>query len=173
MSATQLFLFCVFHPSSWLPVSRVRMQCTLPCLDRRRYLQILVLLAVLAMISTEWAITHMTHNSKGPLVQEFADFDKHVKTISGGVGLGTSRITHVEQSVNTLSAKMALFAEMEQKMSAPLHRMSAPSLHARARLKEMLPLRLAFPARQDLGIYLDSMMAPQPLGPIVPWPRII
>ena len=84
-----------------------------------------------------------------PLVRGFADFDNHVKTISDAVVLVTSRITNVEQIVNTLSAKMVSFAEMEQSVS-PLHRMSAPSLHACARLKQMLPLLQAFPAQQDL-----------------------
>ena len=53
-----------------------------------------------------------------PLVQGFADFDKHVKIISEAVGLVTSRITIVEQTVNAFSAKMALFAEMEQNVNA-------------------------------------------------------
>ena len=36
----------------------------------------------------------------------------------GAVGIVTSRITDAELIVNTLSAKMALFAEMEQHVSA-------------------------------------------------------
>ena len=52
-----------------------------------------------------------------PLARGFADFDKHVKTLSEAVGMVTSRITSVEQTVNALSAKMALFAEMEQNFS--------------------------------------------------------
>ena len=49
-----------------------------------------------------------------PLARGFADFDKHVKTPSEAVGMVTSRIASVEQTVNALSAKMAMFAEMEQ-----------------------------------------------------------
>ena len=49
-----------------------------------------------------------------PLARGFADFDKHVKTLSEAVGLVTSRIARVEQIVNALSAKMAMFPEMEQ-----------------------------------------------------------
>ena len=52
------------------------------------------------------------------------------------------------------------------RMSAPLHRMSAPSLHTCARLKQMLPLLQAFPAQQDLGPYQDRLMALQPQGPM-------
>ena len=37
-----------------------------------------------------------------------------VKTLSEVVGVITSRIASVEQTVNALSAKMAMFAEMEQ-----------------------------------------------------------
>ena len=51
-----------------------------------------------------------------PLARGFADFDNHVKTLSA-VGMVTSRITSVEQTVNAFSAKMALFAAMEQNVS--------------------------------------------------------
>ena len=49
-----------------------------------------------------------------PLARGFADFDKHVKTLSEAVRMVTSRIASVEQTVNALSDKMAMFAEMEQ-----------------------------------------------------------
>ena len=49
-----------------------------------------------------------------PLAHGFADFDNHVKTLSEAVGMVTSRITSVEQTVNALSAKMASFAALEQ-----------------------------------------------------------
>ena len=49
-----------------------------------------------------------------PRARGFADFDKHVKTLSEAVGMVTSRIAGVEQTVNVLSAKMAMFAVMEQ-----------------------------------------------------------
>ena len=48
-----------------------------------------------------------------PFARGFADFDKHVKTLSEAVGIVTSRIASVEQTVNALSAKMAMFAEMD------------------------------------------------------------
>ena len=54
-----------------------------------------------------------------PLARGFADFDNHVKTLSEAVGMVTSRITSVEQTVNALSAKMALFAALEQNVSTP------------------------------------------------------
>ena len=48
-----------------------------------------------------------------PLACGFADFDNHVKTLSEAVGVGTSRNTSVEQTVNDLVAKMALLTELE------------------------------------------------------------
>ena len=45
-----------------------------------------------------------------PLARGFAEFDNHVKTLSEAVGMVTSRIASVEQTVNALSAKMASFA---------------------------------------------------------------
>ena len=52
-----------------------------------------------------------------PLARGFADFDSHVKTLSGAVGMVTSRIASVEQTVNAFSAKMASFAALEQNAS--------------------------------------------------------
>ena len=49
-----------------------------------------------------------------PLARGFAEFDNHVKTLSEAVGMVTSRIASVEQTVNALSAKMASFAASEQ-----------------------------------------------------------
>ena len=46
-----------------------------------------------------------------PPARGFADFDKHVKTISEAVGVVTSRITSVEQTVNALVAKVALLEQ--------------------------------------------------------------
>ena len=66
-----------------------------------------------------------------PLTRGFADFDKHVKTLSEAVGMVTSRIASVEQTVNALSAKMAMFAEMEQNFN---------KLTARATSRHMRPL---------------------------------
>ena len=47
--------------------------------------------------------------------------------------------------------------------------MSAPSLHAYARLKQTQLLPLA-PVRQDLELYMDKVMAPQSQNPLGPWP---
>ena len=52
-----------------------------------------------------------------PLARGFADFDNQVKTLCEAVGMVTCRITSVEQTVNALSAKMALFAAMEQNVN--------------------------------------------------------
>ena len=51
-----------------------------------------------------------------PVERGFEDFDKHVKTFSEVVGMVTSNIPS-EQTVNALSAKMAMFAEMEQNLN--------------------------------------------------------
>ena len=48
------------------------------------------------------------------LVLSLADFDNHVKTLNEAVGMVTSRIASVEQTVNALSAKMASFAALER-----------------------------------------------------------
>ena len=55
-----------------------------------------------------------------PLARGFADFDNHVKTLSEAVGMVTSRIASVEQTVNALSAKMASFAASEQNVKCQL-----------------------------------------------------
>ena len=73
-------------------------------------LRIMVLLMVLALISE-------LRDSLLPLARGFADFDNHVKTLSEAVGMVTSRIASVEQTVNALSAKMASFAALEQSVS--------------------------------------------------------
>ena len=52
-----------------------------------------------------------------PLARGFADFDNHVKTLSEAVGMVTSRIASVKQTVNALSAKMASFATLELNVS--------------------------------------------------------
>ena len=52
-----------------------------------------------------------------PLARGLADFDNHVKTLCEAVGMITSSITSVEETVNALSAKMASFAAMEQNVS--------------------------------------------------------
>ena len=46
-----------------------------------------------------------------------------IQTISNSVVLLTSRITNVEQIVNTFAVKMAAFAEMEQNFSSLAARM--------------------------------------------------
>ena len=87
------------------------MLCTLHCQDHHRDLQTLVLLMVLAMTSTGCvnAIDAQFKELRDillPPARGFADFDKHVKTLSEAVGMVTSRIASVEQTVNALSAKM-------------------------------------------------------------------
>ena len=55
--------------------------------------------------------------------------------------------------------------------SAPLQKMSDLSLHAYARLRQTQLPAPAAPDRQALGIYLDKVMAPQPLSPSGPTAR--
>ena len=63
---------------------------------------------------------------------------------------------------------MALFAKMEQNVSAFTQNVSSLAFHAYARLKQVQLPPLASAARQFLGIYLDRVMTPQPLGPLGP-----
>ena len=113
-------------PTSILWIKRQktkRFGCPLPAT------RILVLLLVPALTSTVWAIRSYDAQFKelrdmlGPLVRGFTDFENHVKTILDAVCLFTSRITKVEQIVNTFSAKMVSFAEMEQNVNSLTARM--------------------------------------------------
>ena len=122
-------------------------------------LRISVLLMVPALISTKWLITHMTHNSK-----RFEIFWYHscrdskrqtLKTICKAVGIVTSRITDAELIVNTLSAKMALFAETEQNVSA-LSQNVYFSFHVNNSMLECLLGSINFSQR---------LTFPQPTGP--------
>ncbi len=99
-----------------------------------------------------------------PLARGFADSDNHVKILSEAVGMVTSRITSVEQTVNAVFAKMALLQQWNG-TSTPLQKMSTRSLHAYARLKRMQRSSPVVPTRQDRGTYLDIVTVPQPLGP--------
>ena len=136
-------------------------------------LRIMVFLTVLALISTEWVTAQSMHSSKElrdilfPLAR-FADLDNHVKTLSEAVGMATSRITSVEQTVNALSAKMASFAALEQNVSTLTENVNSLTVHAYARLKRMQRPSPVVPTRQDCGTYLDIVTAPQPLGPLGP-----
>ena len=65
-----------------------------------------------------------------PLARGFADFDNHVKTLSEAVGMVTSRIASVEQTVNALSAKIAMFAEMDRNFNHLTARMCKVETYA-------------------------------------------
>ena len=41
-----------------------------------------------------------------PLARGFADFDNHVKTLGEAVGMVTSRIASIEQTLNALSSTL-------------------------------------------------------------------
>ena len=79
-----------------------------------------------------------------PLARGLADSDNHVKINSEAVEIVTSRITSVEQTVNSLTEMSALSLLEDDR----LKRMHRPS-----------PVALA---KQDLGTYSDKAMAPQP-----------
>ena len=53
-----------------------------------------------------------------PLARSVANYENHIQTITNSVVLLTSRITNIEQIVNTFSNKMASLAEMEQNYSS-------------------------------------------------------
>ena len=81
---------------------------SLPCLVP---LRIVVLLMVLALISTEWVTAQSMHSLKSSeICRDHSCGDAQISKI-------TSRITSVEQTVDAFSAKMALFAAMEQNVS--------------------------------------------------------
>ena len=108
--------FVVSHLFSWQVLMMGPMCLFLLCLVP---LRIMVLLMVLALISTR-SIDAQFKELRDillPLARGLADFDNHIKTLSEAVGMVTYRITSVEQTVNALSAKMALFAAMEQNVS--------------------------------------------------------
>ena len=94
-----------------------------------------------------------------PLVRGFADFDNHVKTLSEAVGMVTSGIASVEQTVNALSAKMAMFAAMEQNVSTLTARLckiegdmvSASSVSGSARSRNVLGQNDGSTAAGSLG----------------------
>ena len=88
--------FAVSHLFSWQVLMMGPMCLSLLCLVP---LRIVVLLMVPALISTEWVTAQSMHSSRSsillPLTRGFAEFDKHVKSISEAVGAVTSRITSV------------------------------------------------------------------------------
>ena len=94
-----------------------------------------------------------------PLARGFADFDKHVKTLSEAVGMVTSRIASVEQTVNALSAKVAMFAEMEQDFNNLTARVCKKSRH-------MLPLHQMYLVLHDPGPQWNKSTALQLQGPM-------
>ena len=97
-----------------------------------------------------------------PLARGFAEFENHSKILSEAVGMVTSRITSVEQTVNALSAKMALFAAMEQNVSTlteDVNSLTARICKIETNATSVSPVA---PTRQDRGTYLDIVTAPQP-----------
>ena len=53
-----------------------------------------------------------------PLARSVANYESHIQTITNSVVLVASRLTNIEQIVNTFSTKMAAFAEMEHNVSS-------------------------------------------------------
>ena len=160
----------VSHLISWQVLMMGPMCLSLLCLV---LLRIMVLLMVLALILMQWVIAQPMHSSKSseifcyPLARGFADFDSHVKTLSGAVGMVTSRIASVEQTVNAFSAKMASFAALEQNASTLTENVN--SLTARiCKIEKNATSASSGSDSQDHGTYLDIVTAPQPLGPLGP-----
>ena len=96
-------------------------------------------------------------------------------------GMGTRPGITADVKLDALLSKFAHFEALISRIGCPewnhtsqMHledlrldfpgwnRISAPSLHACARSKQVLPLPQMFPDQQDLGPHLNRLMAPQP-----------
>ena len=107
------------------PIARVKMQCTLPCPDRRLYLRMMVLLMVLVMTSMEWAVapevlrmkssmpfsqnlyTSKRRSLKIPaLTAWMSRMDSQISNTHGDFG---NRLTEMEQKFSALTARMCKF----------------------------------------------------------------
>ena len=155
------------HPFSWLPIARVKMQCTLPCPGRRRCLRMLGLLMARAMTSMEWPAVQLM-NSSG----RFVNYYYHSYHLHGVLPITrtTSRPSPTLWSFShpglpTLNRSSIPFLP-RWRHSQKWNRITAPSLHACARSKEIWSQLQAFQVPQDLGTSLVKTMAPQPQGPM-------
>ena len=98
-----------------------------------------------------------------PLTRGLENFGNQIKTFCEDVGMVTSRITNVEQTVNAFSAKMSLFATMEKNVNTS-QKMWTLSLRVHVKLKWMQHPSPLVPARRPLGICSDMVTAQQPLA---------
>ena len=101
--------------------------------------------------------------------------DSQISTTTSGPsvkpwGLSPPELPVLNRSSMPLLPRWRCFQQWNR-TSATLQKMSALSLHAYARLRQTQLPALAAPDRQDLGIYLDKVMAPQPLSPSGPMAR--
>ena len=167
--------FVVFHLFSWqvLMMGPMCLSLFIPIL-----LQMMVLLMVLALNSTELVTAQSMHSSRSS--ETFCHhsrvdsqiFDDHVKTLIEAEGVVTSRVTSVLNRPSMTLLPRWRFLQHWNRTSAPSLKMSALSLHVYARLKQMQPASLA-PALQAHGIYLDTTVALQPLGLSGPMVQVI
>ena len=156
--------FVVSHLFPWQVLMMGPMCLSLLCLVP---LRIMLLLMVLAQISTEWVIAKSMRSSKIsemllPFARGFADFDNQVRTFSAAVGMVTSRISSVEQTVNVLSAKMAMFAAMEQNFNT-----------LTARVCNVETCRLSIQRFRFGKILAYTRTSWRLHSRMVPWPRVI
>ena len=158
VSATKLSLFLCIPSFRWLPIARLKMQCTLPCLvHRRRYLQLLVLLTVLLLTLDNTVSRPITMEEK------------------------STRSTYSYRSSCKTRPELKITSRHFLKQWPPrrlrlqvLNKLLGASWLALPLWKQVQALALASPTRQDLGTYSDKVTAPQPLDlSRVPWPRVI
>ena len=154
-------------------MARVKMQCTLPCPDRRRYLRMFVLLMVLALISTEWVTVQSMHRSKSSETFCYhSRVDSQILTTTSRPSVKPWVWSPPELPV--LNRPSMPFLPRWRRLqhwnrtSALLQKMSTLSLHPFPNWKRMQRLSPADPARQDLGIFSDFAMAPQALDLLGP-----
>ena len=159
---------CSFPSFSWQVLMMGPMCLSLLC---PVLLRIMVLLMVLALISTEWVTAQSMHSSKSSEI-----FCYHSR-VDSQILTTTSRPSAVPwvwsppelPVLNKLSLPSLPRWRCLQhwnRTSALLQKMSTLSLNAYAKLKRMQRPSPVVPTRHDHGTCLDRVTAPQPLGPM-------
>ena len=156
-------IFDVSHLLSWRVLTKLASVSS-----TSHFFEFLVLLVVPVLISTEWAIAHTMHSSKSSEIYWYHSCgDSQISKVTSrpSVTPWVSSLPGLLMSNGSSVPSLPRWSHSQRWniMSAPSHRLSAPSLHACARSK-LMPQ--TFLARQGRGLHLDRLMAPQPQGPM-------